>query len=106
MKIELKTNNCVITQEPGDTKYYGTANAAGESALLHAVKKQLNAAGHNLIKKRMWKDGHMMDDMQQYLRSKSKQAGIQIFNPRWAIEGANDALNRDGQVVLSVVAYP
>jgi hypothetical protein len=104
MKLEFKESLLIVTREEGDKKYYGTINAAGESNLLHAIKTELNKQGYNLIKKRMWRDGHLVDDMQQYLRTRKKGAGkadICIWNSRWAIRGANDYFN-DGQVELRV----
>lgn len=100
MKIELTKTKCTVTREPDDPKYYGAVNAAGESKLLYAIKNQLNQKGLGLIKKRMWKDGHLVDDMQQYLRN--RDGSIAIFNPRWAIEGAEVDFN-NGQVKLTVV---
>ncbi len=104
MKVELGTNTCTITREPGDKRYYGHVNAAGESNLLLAVKLDLNAQGFDFIKKRMHKDGHLVDDMQQYLRERdtSGERCLAIYNGRFAIEGANDALNRDSVARLKV----
>ncbi len=96
----------LVEYEKGDPKYYGAVNAAGESMLLYAIKLELNAQGGDYIKKRMHKDGHMVDDMQQYLRMRNPATnGVQIaiYNPHWAIEGADEALNRDGKVTLAVV---
>jgi hypothetical protein len=107
MKVEIKNNACVVTSEAGDLKFYGTVNAVGESALLYHIKKMLNARGYDLIKKRMYKDGHMVDDMQQYLRTRKPSGDpnkdIYIWNGMWAIAGANDYLNDSGQVTLSIM---
>ncbi len=104
MKVTLTDTSCLVEQEPGDKRYYGIRNAAGESNLLYAVKNQLNNQGYDFIKKRMAKDGHMMDDMQQYLRERKAMNGRQlaIYNRRWAIEGADETLNRTGRVDLIV----
>jgi len=104
MKIQINTSTCVITREPNDPKYYGTVNAKGESNLLHAIKTKLNALGYDFIKKRMWKDGHMVDDMQQYLRERKPVNGRQlcIYNDAWAIQGANDPYNEQDVVTLTV----
>jgi hypothetical protein len=109
MKVKLNKSSCEVIREPGDRKFYGVRNAAGESALLHAVKTILNEQvrnrnyGSDFIKKRMWKDGHLMDDMQQYLRSRKLKPGcICIFNSRWQIEGAEVEYNETGKVTLSM----
>lgn len=107
MKVNVYEHQCVITAESGDPRFSGVVNAAGESRLLYHVKKILNERGYDLIKKRMWKDGHLMDNMQQYLRSRKPSGNgthdIYIYNPNWIVEGADAALNRDGKVVLTVV---
>lgn len=105
MKIQINHYNIVVTREATDKKYYGTHNAAGESNLLHAIKNELNKQGYDLIKKRMWKDGHLVDDLQQYLRTRKKGAGkadIAIYNNFWTIRGAEIDFNK-GEVVLNVI---
>lgn len=104
MLLEFKGNSLIVKREAADKKYYGTANGAGESQLLHAIKNELNKQGYDLIKKRMWKDGHLVDDMQQYLRTRKKGAGkadIYIYNPVWAIRGAEKDFN-NGELRLEV----
>lgn len=104
MKLVFKNNRLTVTREVNDPKYYGVQNGAGESKLLYAIKQQLNKEGYNLIKKRMAKDGHLMDDMQQYLRTRVKGKGkrdIYIYSGFWAIRGANEDFN-NGEVLLNV----
>ena len=105
MRVTLTNTSCLVEQEPGDKKYHGIQNAAGESSLLYAIKNQLNDEGYDFIKKRMAKDGHMMDDMQQYLRERKPTNGRQlaIYNRAWLIEGADETLNRTGRVDLIVM---
>jgi hypothetical protein len=97
MKVELLHGNTLrVTREEVDKKYYGVVNAAGESNFLHALKTHLNAKGFDLVKQRMWKDGHLMDEMQQYLRTrteKSKAPHIYLYNGNWAVEGLEVAWN-------------
>ena len=98
MRIEFHESYILVFREKGDRAFYGIKNAAGESNLLYAIKKVLNSQGYNLIKKRMWKDGHLVDNMQQYLRTQ-KPSGefdkdIFISNPRWDIEGAEKMYNQ------------
>lgn len=74
MKVTLEGHGCVVQREKGDRGFYGRADTAwggGESNLLHHVKLKLNEQGYDLIKKRMHKDGHMVDDLQQYLRARN-----------------------------------
>ena len=105
MKLEFDKNSLLIYREAGDPNYYGIMNAAGESRLLYAIKKQLNANGWDLVKKRMHKDGHLMAEMQQYLRTRKPSGNpdkdIYIYNGYWQIRGAEEDFN-DGHVVLIV----
>lgn len=104
MKLEFKDNCLIVTRESNDKKYYGIANGSGESNLLNDIKKELNKQGYDLIKKRMWKDGHLVDDLQQYLRTRKKGSGkgdIYIYSNFWAIRGANEDFNK-GELTLSV----
>lgn len=105
MKVELGEHSCTVTRESGDPRISGGAfNAAGESRLLYAVKLAINAQGYEFIKKRMWKDGHMVDEMKQYLRERNPRGRrvLVIYNDQWNIEGADETYNRTGSVTLSV----
>jgi len=70
MKIVLNGCSCRIYKEANDPHFHGVAWAKGESRLLYHLKNILNKHGFNFIKKRMAKDGHMVDELQQYLRVK------------------------------------
>lgn len=105
MRLVFEKHNLHVYREDGDPKYYGVLNAAGESRLLYAIKNQLNAAGYDLIKKRMHKDGHLVSEMQQYLRvrkpSGDPEKDICIWNGYWQIRGIEEDFN-DGHTVLIV----
>lgn len=102
---EYEQASLLVEREEGDPKFYGVVNAAGESRLLYHVKKTLNERGYDLIKKRMWKDGHLVDDRQQYLRTRSHTSDtphIYIWNDRWMIVGAEEDYNEKGKTRLHV----
>ena len=102
MKVELKEYCCIVTREKGDKKIYGDLNAAGESLLLYKVKQELIKQGHKVIKKRMYKDGHLVDDLQQYICTvKGYKPSFYVYNNHFALWGANDSFNR-GEVILTV----
>ena len=107
MKVELNAEQgfCLVTKESGDPYFKGVRNAAGESRLLYHVKRVLNRQGFNFIKKQMAKDGHLVDEMQQYLREAKTVNGrrLAIYNDQWAIKGADAAFNRNGLVELRCV---
>ena len=98
-----------VWREEGDPKFYGRQNAAGESALLYHVKRTLNRAGLHLVKVRMWKDGHLVDELQQYLRTGTAhlRAGfvpaVYILNSQWPVEGAEQSWNAEGRMELMIL---
>lgn len=120
MKVKLHGKVCRVIREEGDPKL-NAGFAGNESLLLHRVKVQLNQEGFDFIKKRMHKDGHMVDEFQQYLRERkvvktmvSRDSGkkrvefigqkrqLAIYNPNYAIEDAGTTFERDGAVQLYV----
>jgi hypothetical protein len=107
MKVRLcvRKGYCEVIREPGDPAFSGDKNAAGESRLLYHLKQVLNKRGLDLIKKRMSKDGHLVDDMQQYLRTRSPRSAkphIFIFYEAWAIRGADEDFRKEGRVTFRV----
>lgn len=131
MKLTCQNYQMVVEKENTDPKFYGVQNAAGESNFLHKVKNYLNkkieADGgiaieikggkdvvipvKKFIKKRMAKDGHLVDDMQQYIRSKKpfmhngEKTHICFFNDHWAINGLDNDFN-GGKAVLKMEFLP
>ncbi len=111
MDVRISGSTCVVTREPGDPGFSNGGWAggnAGESRLLYHVKKILNARGYNLVKKRMWKDGHLMDDQQQYLRPRLGRKNppwphVYLLNRFYMVRGAEEDFSRLGAVELDVV---
>lgn len=110
MKLIQEGSTLRVIKEKDDPCFSGVHNAAGESRLLHHVKNALNAnpaiVGLPLtvrfIKKRMWKDGHLVADMQQYIRLSKpvKDKGVLCFsNTQWDIRGADEDF-RNGEAAL------
>ena len=108
MKLTFDANALTVEREPGDPSYPTQSQSSWgtpESRLLYHIQKQLNADGSDLIKKRMWKDGHLVSDEQQYLRPRSRNSpGLQvcIWNGSWQVYDAARRLMEDGKVVLLV----
>jgi hypothetical protein len=103
MKVQFLLNSkdkyngkCTITKEAGDEKFYS------ESVLLYHVKNILNKDGHDLIKKVMSKDGHMVggDTYPYYLRDrKSKYC---IYDPNYCLRSIAEDFNERGVVELEI----
>jgi hypothetical protein len=106
MKIQIQDHCVIVTREKSDPVFSGIVNAAGESRLLYHIKNILNKQGYDLIKKRMWRDGHLMDEMQQYLRTRKKtgdpKRDIYIWNTNWNVEGAEVDFNTRGETKLAI----
>ena len=64
MRIELNDHACVIMRGESPKAYK-------ETTLLYHIKQALQGMGHDVIKKRMWKDGHLVDDSQGYIRTRN-----------------------------------
>jgi len=128
MIVEITKNQIICKREEKDPKFYGIKEAKGESNFLYFIKTHLNKMIEKnkflirdkntviyipniptFIKTRMWKDGHLVDDMQQYLRSKKpffhnetqKKCMICIYNNYWGINGIEEDWN-NGEAVLSM----
>ena len=105
MKVKIEGLHCIVTKEPGDPVFRNSEWASAESTFLHHVKKELIAKGHDVIKKRMWKDGHLMGDEQQYIRTRSHRSPkphLYIWNSTWAVHDAGMEFNEHGKTVLKV----
>lgn len=110
MKVRIEGNSCIVEREKGDRAFYGRAGSAYggmESNLLHHVKLNLIEQGHDLIKKRMHKDGHLVDELQQYLRARyPRRLGIGeiycIYDQKWNIRNSAEDYNEGAEVFLKV----
>lgn len=94
-----------VIREKGDPVFYGAYKGAGESQFLHWLKLVLiKKYKWDLIKKLMWKDDHMVDDTQHYLRSRyqTTKPNIAIYNNHYAITDLNDDFRTNGYASLEV----
>jgi hypothetical protein len=89
MLLKINGNNLEVTREKSDPKVKQSGWCVDTlSSVLYTVAKYFNGAGCDLIKKRMAKDGHLVDDLQHYLRTRkatSKGPHIYITDPNWNI---------------------
>lgn len=118
--MEVIRNGMILTviREPGDPIFRDGEWGSGESRLLYHVKKKIIAGEvenwddlpTDIIKKRMWKDGHLVDTDQLYLRSreyhcittKKDKLYLTIHSTHWAIRGIDTDFNEDGKCHLQV----
>ena len=108
MQFALDGSTLKVTREQTDTKRYsrGGWGSSAESALLYDIKKALTALGFaDLIKKQMWKDGHLTADTQHYLRTRnhrSKGPHVYIHDGEYQIRDLAEDWKIDGYVRLEI----
>ncbi len=71
-----------------------------DSWFLHRVKKALQAKGYDCVKKRAWKDGHLVSDDTQYVRD--RRGRWYIYDNDWAIRSIAKKFDTEGIVSLRI----
>lgn len=106
MKIVLNfgKGRCFVTREDSDPRFSNGGYADAESTLLYHVKKELVKMGYDVIKKRMWKDGNMVDDSQQYVRSRNLKdpTAFAVYNDCYATSNAGLDFNKNGEYCFAL----
>lgn len=108
MKVELdfKQKECRVIKESGDKNIAlsGWVKDDGgdpNSRLYYHIQQILNKEGYKIIKKRMWKDGHLVDAERQYLATRNpKGQNFCIYDNLYAIRDAREEYNKEGKVTL------
>lgn len=95
MKAYIKNNCCNVTAEPGDKPIYS------KTAFFHRLKKVLQSQGLDVIKKLMWKDGHLTDARNYYIRDRKWR--FAIYDGDYQIRDLVKEYRDDGEVQLDVV---
>jgi uncharacterized protein (UPF0297 family) len=95
MNIEIKNNTVTVKRINDKEKFYS------ESQLLYEIKNELNNKGYNVIKKLMWKDGHLMgDNYTHYIRERNWK--FAIFDGDWQIRLLHEDYNKNGYITLVI----
>ena len=114
MIVSIVGGSCYVYREPGDPVFRPNRSRSSwsppgwygaESRLLHHVQKILNGRGYDLIKKRMWRDGHMFGaEHTQYVRSRKLKAipSLYLYHSNYALEVAAESFNVLGRVELDI----
>jgi hypothetical protein len=115
MIVSIVGNSCYVYREPGDPVLRPNRSRnswsppgwyAAESRLLYHVQNALNRRGYGLLKKRMWRDGHMFgSEHTHYLRSRRLKGNpsLYVYHADYALEVAAESFNVLGRAVLDVV---
>jgi hypothetical protein len=101
MKIHADGNTLTLIREETDPIFRDGGWGTAESRLLHHAKKRLQAAGFDVVKRRLHADGHMMGDARsQYIRERKHR--FYVYDGNWQIRDAAEEFNREGKVTLFV----
>lgn len=97
----LCDGNLKVVREPGDKKYTNTFH--DETQLWYDIKCKLREMGHDVIKRNMEQDGHMMGSVKTYyIRDRKRRYGI--IDNEYAIRFLNEEWNEHGEVDLAVTS--
>ena len=95
MKVTINNNTVSVNRTDDKERFYN------ESQLLYQIKNELIKQGYDVIKKRMWKDGHLMgNDDTQYIRERNYK--FAIYDGEYQIRFLHKDFNKDGYVTLSI----
>ncbi len=97
MQVKIEGGSCEVTRGPTDKRLYS------ESQLLHQVKVELKRQGHDVIKKEMVKDGHLVSEGIYYLRQRHGKWAV--WNSGYQIYDAAQDYNKNGYTSLNVEVY-
>jgi hypothetical protein len=94
----MSGSRLVVTREPGD------ALPRNESAFWYALRKALRGLGHDVIKKLMTKDGHMVSEGVYYVRTRqTKGPGtFMVWDANHQIRDVAEVYRASGTVTLTV----
>ena len=101
--LDLEKLTCIVTREPSDPIFRRGGWSDAESRFLYHVKLALRAQGFDVIKKRMARDGHLVDDYTQYIRDRNFT--FCIFNCNNALYDIGEQFNQAASVSLTVERF-
>lgn len=96
MLIEIRKHTIVVRNEINDPAF-----GKDDSRFLYHVKKALIRLGYDCIKKRAWRDGHLVDDYMQYIRDRKKRWFV--YDPGRDARSIAEIFDRDGKATLFIV---
>jgi hypothetical protein len=104
--LDFENGKCIVKKTDGDKNFHTSTWSLAESNFLYKVKQEIQKMGYDVIKKRMYKDGHMVDDTQQYIRTRSwngKDGEFCIYNTNYSLFDAGLIFNKDNEIELSLI---
>ena len=71
-----------------------------ETEFYHRLKKELQKQGHNVIKKLAYKDGHLLDQYQYYIREQKWK--FCVYDSQYALRLIHKPFNNWEEITMSV----
>jgi hypothetical protein len=85
---------------------YSEPYVRNESDLFLRLRNVLIRLGYDVIKKLMWKDGHLVDEYEHYVRSRhvNRPDAFAIYDSDYVIRSSAQEYNREGEIDLTIVS--
>ena len=101
MLIDLsKKGYLIVRKEITDPKF--GKSAKGESWFFYRLCKALKAQGYDCIKNLAWKDGHLVDNFQYYIRDRKDR--WMVWDESHNIRMAGAVFDEAGEITLRIRA--
>lgn len=94
MIVKFGKSYVEVLREVTDPKFHND-----DSWFLYRLARTLKALGHDVVKKRAHKDGHLVDDTLHYVRERRNKWFI--YDPLHATRSVAAAFDSEGIVVLA-----
>lgn len=98
MKVSREGNTIIVTAQRGDKP------PKDESHFWYKLRNAFRAKGEDVIKKEMWKDGHLVSDHVFYVRTRKigRPGAWGVYDNRYALRDVAADYRNEGQVRLLV----
>lgn len=96
MILTVGSSGVAVLRDISDPLFHGD-----DSRFLYHVKKSLVRLGYDCIKKKAWKDGHLVDNEMYYIRSRDRV--WYLYDPRHAERSCARDFDNDRTIILSLV---
>lgn len=95
MLIEINDYSVTVRREVGDKTY-----SKDDSWLMYAIKRELRRLGYDCIKKKAWKDGHLVDDDLYQIRDRKRR--WMLYDSHHAARSLAKDFDDKGWVTLAI----
>jgi hypothetical protein len=92
MRVDLQKTRCIIFRLEGDPHF------PSETAFWYALKRELQSQGHDVIKRLMTRDGHLVSEGVYYIRDRKCKWCLE--DPMRDIDAIHQTYNAYGVITL------